>query len=150
MSYLVGSGLTSYGKHEGSSTLDLMSQASNLALKDAGLSRSDIDGVICGYSTTLPHLMLATLFCEHFGISPQYAHTVQMGGATGLGLVMLAKQLVASGAARRILVIGGENRMTGQSRDSAIQVLAQVGHPVYEVPLGATIPAYYGLLALAI
>jgi 3-oxoacyl-[acyl-carrier-protein] synthase III len=49
MSYLVGSGLTSYGKHEGSSTLDLMSQASNLALKDAGLSRADIDGVICGY-----------------------------------------------------------------------------------------------------
>jgi len=37
--------------------------------------------------------------------------------------------------------------MTGQSRDSAMQVLAQVGHPVYEVPLGATIPAYYGLVA---
>ena len=26
-------------------------------------------------------------------------------------------------------------------------VLAQVGHPVYEVPLGPTIPAYYGLVA---
>jgi len=147
MSYLVGSGLTSYGKHEGSNTLELMSQASTLALQDAGFLRSDIDAVICGYSTTLPHLMLATLFCEHFGISPHYAHTIQMGGATGLGLVMLAKQLVTSGAARRVLVVGGENRMTGQSRDSAIQVLAQVGHPVYEVPLGATIPAYYGLLA---
>jgi len=127
MSYLVGSGLTAYGKHEESSTLDLMSQASTKALNDAGLSRTDIDGVICGYSTTLPHLMLATLFCEHFGISPQYAHTVQMGGATGLGLVMLAKQLVGSGVARRILVVGGENRMTGQSRDSAIQVLAKWG-----------------------
>ena len=147
MSYLVGSGLTSYGKHEGSNTLELMSQASTLALHDAGFLRSDIDAVICGYSTTLPHLMLATLFCEHFGISPHYAHTMQMGGATGLGLVMLAKQLVTSGAARRVLVVGGENRMTGQSRDTAIQVLAQVGHPVYEVPLGATIPAYYGLLA---
>ena len=56
MSYLVGSGLTPYGKHEGSSTLGLMSQASNLALKDSGLLRSDIDGVICGYSTTMPHL----------------------------------------------------------------------------------------------
>jgi acetyl-CoA acetyltransferase len=147
MSYLVGSGLTPYGKHEGSSTLGLMSQASNLALKDSGLLRSDIDGVICGYSTTMPHLMLATLFCEHYGINPKYAHSVQMGGATGLGLVMLASQLVLSGVARRILVVGGENRMTGQSRDSAIQVLAQVGHPEYEVPLGATIPAYYGLLA---
>ena len=51
------------------------------------------------------------------------------------------------GAARRILVVAGENRLTGQSRDSAIQTLAQVGHPVYEVPLGPTIPAYYGLVA---
>jgi len=147
MPYLVGSGLTPYGKLEGSNTLGLMSQASTLALQDAGLARTDIDGVICGYSTTMPHLMMATLFCEHFGIHPQYAHSVQMGGATGLGLVMLAQQLIASGAARHILVVGGENRMTGQSRDSAIQVLAQVGHPVYEVPLGATIPTYYGLVA---
>ena len=37
--------------------------------------------------------------------------------------------------------------MTGQSRDSSIEVLAQVGHPVYEVPLGPTIPTYYALLA---
>ncbi len=147
MTYLVGSGLTAYGRHEGQTTLDLMSQASAQALNGAGLARGDIDGLICGYSTTLPHLMLATVFAEHFGIQPQYAHTLQMGGATGMGLVMLARQLVMSGAAKRILVVGGENRMTGQSRDSAIQVLAQVGHPTYEVPLGATIPAYYGLVA---
>ena len=49
--------------------------------------------------------------------------------------------------AKNILVVAGENRLTGQSRDSAMQTLAQVGHAVYEVPLGATIPAYYGLLA---
>jgi acetyl-CoA acetyltransferase len=60
---------------------------------------------------------------------------------------MLAHLLVESGAAERVLVVGGENRMTGQSRDSAIQVLAQTGHPIYEVPLGPTIPAYYGLVA---
>jgi acetyl-CoA acetyltransferase len=54
---------------------------------------------------------------------------------------------VDAGAAQRILVVAGENRLTGQSRDSAIQTLAQVGHPAYEVPLGPTIPAYYGLVA---
>ena len=43
--------------------------------------------------------------------------------------------------------MAGENRLTGQTRDAAIQTLAQVGHPVYEVPLGPTIPAYYGLVA---
>jgi len=147
MSWLIGSGLTRYGKHEACNTLALMTQATDLALADAGMTRGDIDGVICGYSTTLPHLMLSTVFAEHYGLHPQYAHAVQLGGATGFGLVMLAHLLVSSGAAKRVLVVGGENRMTGQSRDSAIQVLAQVGHPVYEVPLGATIPAYYGLVA---
>ena len=147
MSYLCGAGLTRYGRHEGRDTLDLMSEAATLALEDAGLERSDIDGLVCGYSTTMPHIMLATVFAEHYGLHPTYAHAMQMGGATGFGLVMLAHLLVESGAARRVLVVGGENRMTGQSRDSAIQVLAQTGHPVYEVPLGPTIPAYYGLVA---
>jgi acetyl-CoA acetyltransferase len=70
-----------------------------------------------------------------------------MGGATGFGMAMLAHHLVQAGLARNVLVVGGENRLTGQSRDSAVQTLAQVGHPVYEVPLGPTIPAYYGLVA---
>ena len=147
MSYITGVGLTSYGKHEGSSSLDLMSKAAELAIADAGLKRSDIDGILCGYSTVSPHIMLATVFAEHFGIRPSYAHAVQVGGATGLAMTMLAHHLVDAGVAKHVLVVGGENRLTGQSRDASIQALAQVGHPDYEVPLGPTIPAYYGLVA---
>ncbi len=147
MSFVLGSGLTRFGRHEGRTTLDLMADAATLALADAGLSRGDVDGLICGYATTLPHIMLATVFAEHFGIRPDYAHAVQVGGATGFAMVMLAHLLVESGAANRVLVVGGENRMTGQTRDASIQALAQAGHARYEVPLGATIPAYYGLVA---
>ncbi|MES2750051.1 MAG: thiolase family protein [Pseudomonadota bacterium] len=147
MSFIGGVGLTAFGKHEGRSTLDLMSEAAGSALSDAGLVRRDIDGLLTGYSTTMPHLMLATVFAEHFGIQPSYAHAIQVGGATGLAMAMLAHELVQSGAAKNILVVAGENRLTGQTRDSAMQALAQVGHPVFEVPLGPTIPAYYGLIA---
>ncbi len=147
MSFITGVGLTPYGKHPGKVTLDLMSEAATAALADAQLARRDIDGLVCGYSTTMPHLMLSTVFAEHFGLRPEYAHAIQLGGATGFAMAMLAHHLVESGVAKNILVVAGENRLTGQSRDSAIQTLAQVGHPVYEVPLGATIPAYYGLLA---
>jgi acetyl-CoA acetyltransferase len=147
VSTVTGVGLTAFGRHEGASTLDLMSRAAAEALADARLERADIDGLITGYSTTHPHLMLSTVFAEHFGLSPSYAHAVQLGGATGFALVMLAHLLVEAGAARRILVVAGENRLTGQSRDAAVQTLAQVGHPTYEVPLGPTIPAYYGLVA---
>src|SRR5204863_9883654 len=88
-----------------------------------------------------------TVFAEHFGIRPSYAHAVQVGGATGLAMTMLAHHLVEAGVARNVLVVAGENRLTGQSRDASIVALAQVGHPDYEVPLGPTIPAYYGLVA---
>jgi acetyl-CoA acetyltransferase len=147
VSYITGVGLTPYGKHPGKGTLELMSEAASLALADAQLQRREIDGLVCGYSTTMPHLMLSTVFAEHFGLQPAYAHAIQLGGATGFAMAMLSHHLVESGVAKHILVVAGENRLTGQSRDSAIQTLAQVGHPVYEVPLGATIPAYYGLLA---
>jgi acetyl-CoA acetyltransferase len=147
MSFITGVGLTSYGRHDGRSTVDLMSMAAEAALADAGLVRRDIDGVLCGYSTTMPHLMLATVFAEHFGLQPSYAHAVQVGGATGLAMAMLAHELVDAGVVRNVLVVAGENRLTGQTRDASVQALAQVGHPDYEVPLGPTIPAYYGLVA---
>ncbi len=147
MSFITGAGHTAYGRREGCDTLALMSEAAQAALDDAGLVRTDIDGLITGYSTTLPHLMLSTVFAEHFGLTPAYAHAIQLGGATGFAMVMLAHRLVEAGAARNILVVAGENRLTGQTRDAAVQTLAQVGHPIYEVPLGPTIPAYYGLVA---
>ena len=147
LSWITGVGLTSYGRLEGRGTLDLMSEAATAALADAGLPRGSIDGLVTGYSTTLPHLMLSTVFAEHFGLQPQYAHGIQLGGATGFAMVMLAHELVQAGVVRNVLVVAGENRLTGQSRDAAIQTLAQVGHPRYEVPLGPTIPAYYGLVA---
>jgi 3-oxoacyl-[acyl-carrier-protein] synthase III len=70
MSFITGVGLTAYGRHEGSSSLDLMSRAAELAIADAGLKRGEIDGILCGYSTVAPHIMLATVFAEHFGIRP--------------------------------------------------------------------------------
>jgi len=147
VSWITGVGLTAFGRLEGRATLDLMSEAASAALSDAGLERREVDGVLCGYSTTLPHLMLATLFCEHFGLEPGYAHGVQVGGATGFAMAMLAHTLVEAGIARHVLVVAGENRLTGQGRQSAIETLAQVGHPQYEVPLGSTVPAYYALVA---
>lgn len=145
--YITGVGNTAFGRLEGYNTLDLMAAAARQALDCAGLARADIDGVLCGYSTTMPHLMLSTLFCERFSLKPDYAHSVQLGGATGAAMLMLARELVQSGRCKNMLVVAGENRLSGQTRDSSIQTLAQVGHVDYEVPNGASVPAYYGLMA---
>jgi acetyl-CoA acetyltransferase len=147
MAWITGVGMTAFGKHTGSTTISLMSQAATAALADAGLERRDIDGLVCGYSTTMPHLKLSTLFAGHFVLQPRYAHGMQVGGATGLAMEMLANLVADAGAARNTLVVAGENRLIGQSRDMTMQTLAQAGQHQYEVPLGPTIPAYYGLVA---
>ena len=147
MSFVTGVGLTAFGRHEGKTTLDLMTAAATAAMADAGLERRDVDGLVCGYSTTMPHIMLSTLFAEHLGVQPRYAHAVQVGGATGFAMIMLAHLIVSGGAADNVLVVAGENRLSGQTRDATMQTLAQAGHARYEVPLGPTVPAYYGLVA---
>ncbi|WOB74019.1 thiolase family protein [Achromobacter xylosoxidans] len=147
--YLLAAATTRFGRHEGRSALELMAEAANAALAQSGLRRADIDGVLCGYATTFPHLMLATLLSEKLGLDPRYAHGMQMGGATGAAMVMLARELVRAGRCRRVLVVAGENRLTGQAVDASIQTLAQVGEADTEVPNGASVPAYYALLASA-
>ncbi|QET01871.1 thiolase family protein [Cupriavidus pauculus] len=146
-SYVRGVGNTPFGRLPGSTPLTLMADAASVALEQAGLRRQDVDGVLCGYATTLPHLMLADLFCETASLSPAYAHGMAGGGATGGLMAMLAHDLVRAGRCRNVLVVAGENRLSGQSRDQSMQTLAQVGEPAIEVPNGASVPAYYALLA---
>ena len=145
--YIVGAGNTRFGRLEGRGPLALMAEAAEAALDDGRLQRGQVDGLLCGYATTLPHLMLSTLFAERFSLQPLYAHGVQLGGATGAAMLMLAGDLVRAGRCRTVLVVAGEDRLSGQSRDASIQTLAQVSDADYEVPNGATVPAYYALLA---
>lgn len=126
MSYLTGVACTPYGRHEGSTALSLMSTAARSALGNAHLRAAQIDGLLTGYATTFPHLMLGNVVAEHLGIRPDYCHAIQSGGASGLTMVMLARELIRSGRCKNVLCVAGENRLTGQTRDMAIQSLSQV------------------------
>jgi len=140
---------TAVGDIPGSSCMGLHTEAAALALDDAGLEARDIDGVLCAYSFTEPHLMLASVFCESFGLQPSYSTAIQSGGATGCVGVMQAAALVEAGICRNVLVVMGDNRLSGMSRDKAVAALADVGHPQFERAFGVTIPALYGLVAHA-
>ncbi len=138
---------TAVGKVVGSSCLGLHAQATTAALADAGLRASDIDGVLCAYSITEPHMMLASVFSEYYGIAPKFSAAVQAGGATACIMVIQAAALVASGFCRHVLCVTGDNRLTGGSRDRAVAFLSEFGHGQFERPYGINIPAAYGLVA---
>jgi len=138
---------TAMGELAGSTAMGLHAEAANAALRDAGLKASDIDGVLCGYSMTLPHLMLSSVFCEYYGISPTFNTAIQAGGATACIMLANAVALVESGACRHVLCVTGDNRLSGMTRDGAVAALASVGHPEFEQPYGMSVPASYALVA---
>ncbi len=138
---------TAVGRVEGSSVMGLHAEAAAAALADAGVAPSEIDGVLCAYSISEPHLMLSSVFNEYFGIAPSYSVALQAGGATACLMVMQAAALVEAGVCRHVLAVCGDNRLSGLSRDGTVAALAEVGHPEYERPYGLSIPAAYALVA---
>jgi acetyl-CoA acetyltransferase len=146
---ITGAADTAVGELPGSTCMGLHAEAAGLALANAGLRPGDIDGVLCAYSFSEPHLMLASVFCEYFGVQPAYSAAIQAGGATGCIMMMQAAALVEAGICRHVLVVAGDNRLTGLSRDRAVAALSEVGHPQFERPFGVTVPALYALVARA-
>lgn len=138
---------TAVGELPGSSTMGLHAEAALGACANAGLALSDIDGVLCAYSIVEPHPMLSSVFCEYMGIQPAYNSGVQAGGASGAIMVMNAAALVASGQCRHVLVVCGDNRATGMTRDIAVAALAEFGHQQFERPYGIAIYAAYAMVA---
>ena len=140
---------TAQGELLGSTMLGLHAKAATAAIADAGLRASDIDGVLCAYSLTSPHLMLSSVFSEYFGLRPTFSMAVQAGGATACTMIATAAALVESGACRNVLCVTGDNRLSGLSRDGAVAALAGVGHPELEQPYGMSIPSADALVAEA-
>lgn len=149
MAYLAGSFATAFGRQPGRDALDWQATAALGALDDSGDRTRAVDALLVGYATTSSHLMPGDRLAELLGLRPDITFGVTAGGASGLSMVHTAANLVDSGQARSVLVVAGEDRASGQGTDTSVATLAQVGHREYEVPLGATVPAYYALLASA-
>lgn len=144
---ITGIGDTPVGKLPGSTATSLNTDAALAAMADAGLEPADIDGFLCAYSVTHPHLMMASVLSEQLGLQPKVCSAIHAGGASAGILVMQAAALVAAGFCRHVLIATGDNRLTGMSRDSTINAIAGVGHPVFEQPFGLIVPAAYALVA---
>ena len=142
-----GAADTAVGKLPHHNCMSIQAEAARAAIADAGLAATDIDGVLASFSFTQPHLMLASVFCEYMGLKPSFTTAVQSGGATACTAIMIAASLVELGASKNVLVVTGDNRLTGLPPGGAAAMLAQVGHSEYEQPYGISVPAAYALVA---
>jgi acetyl-CoA acetyltransferase len=144
---IVGVGESEIGKVPHMTGLGLNAQAAKRALDDAGLKVSDIDGLLTAYSFTEPYFMLGTVLAEYLGLKPRFCASMVVGGASPAAMLHHAALAIAQGQCETVLVCAGENRATGMTRDETVAALSAVGHPYFEAPYGASIPALYALIA---
>lgn len=147
--WLRGAGGTAFGRHEGRDTIDLMDEAVAQALASSGLRRADIDGVICGYATTLPHLMLSTLVCEQAvaaaPLCPRPATGRRLGHGHGDGGPR-------TGPRRSLSPCPGDRRRESAQRFSRATARSRPrpgGRPRLRGPERRLGAAYYALMASA-
>jgi acetyl-CoA acetyltransferase len=100
---IAGVATTPYGSFPESDSYGLGADALKLALADAGLERDDIDGLLVCRIPSYERFALMT------GINPQFCLPIDMAGRFASVSVMVAAQAIATGAAKTVALVYGNN-----------------------------------------
>jgi acetyl-CoA acetyltransferase len=87
----------------GRGALELVAEVAQRAIADAGLKKSDVDGLLTGASFGDFSLMWPSTVAEYLGMEPSYADCVDLGGASPAGMVWRAAAAIAAGQCSLVL-----------------------------------------------
>jgi acetyl-CoA acetyltransferase len=146
---IVGIADTKVGKLPGRTPIELCVEAALNAISDAGLKKSDVDGLLTCNSMAQPLMYHAEAVAEYMQIFPRYCLAVGAGGGTTFTAIHHAASAIVTGMADVVVVSMADSMRTGLSRAKSLQIQATTGHSEFEQPYGLTVPAYYALIAKA-
>ena len=127
----VGPGLT---------PLDLVGQAADRALADAGLNLGDVDGL---FSASAYYSMATVSAGEYLGIRPRYSDATNMGGSSFVSHLLHAATAIDAGLCEVALVIYASTQRSG----GGFRGFSDPPNP-YETPYGPRYPvSMYALAA---
>ena len=115
------------------STMELLLEVSAMAAEDAGLEPAQIDGLLVGPQVgETPQHVPATV-AEYFGMQPSMSNVVDLGGASGPGMVWRAAAAIAAGQCETVLCVLGNHRNDDPP-------FAKNRNPIreFDVPFGAS------------
>ena len=144
---IAGVGETEQGKIPDKSSFHFLSLASKLAIEDAGIKKSDVDGLVTAFSLVEHTFMHCTTFADYFGMRPRFFSSVAVGGATAVWMVAEAAMAIASGQAEVVLCVRGDNTLSGISSSGMVALIREMCHAEFEFPYGLTTPGGYALAA---
>lgn len=146
---IVGIGDTEVGKLPGRNATELTIDAAARALRDAGLPKGSIDGIVTSNSMVDPHMYHAETVAEKMGLFPKWCMTLAAGGATSFAAVHHAAAAIATGLCETVLISSADNLRTGLTREAATKQQSSTADPQFEAPYGAPVPVSYAFVARA-
>ena len=131
---LIGVGsLKPVRRTEGETTLGMLARASALALSDAGLEKDAIDGLLVGPQVgETPQHVPATV-SEYLGLLPNMSNVVDLGGASGPGMIWRAAAAIDAGMCETVLCVIGNHRNPESPRSPNRNPIRE-----FDVPFGAS------------
>ena len=118
---------------KGVTTLEMIAEVSRLAVLDAGLEPGQIDGLLVGPQVgETPQHVPATI-AEYLGLMPTMANVVDLGGASGAGMVWRAAAAIQAGMCEAVLCVLANNREEVPPRSPNRNPIRE-----FDVPFGAS------------
>ncbi|WNV76635.1 acetyl-CoA acetyltransferase [Geodermatophilus sp. DSM 44513] len=97
----------------GSTPLDLVARATRVALDDAGLAMSDVDGL---FTASAYYQLPALNTGEYLGLRPRYTDSTALGGSSFVAHVGHAAAAIAAGLCDVALVVYGSTQRSDSGR----------------------------------
>ncbi len=135
---IVGVGLSEFGIVPGYTHFELMAQAVDRALADAGLKKSDIDGI---FAVIEPANLPVVMTCEYLGIRPKVAEGTMLGGSSFVNFLQWAALALQARLCDVALIAYGSNARSGRIRPGGFTPIP------YEAIYGARVVTAYALAA---
>ncbi|PKM75819.1 MAG: acetyl-CoA acetyltransferase [Firmicutes bacterium HGW-Firmicutes-15] len=121
----------------GRTTLDLLGEAAGQAIKDAGLHKEDIDGLLVTPPSEDSYFLWPSQVAEYLQLSPVFMNMVELGGASAAGTIARAALLVDAGICKNCLCLSGGvwDKQVFNTREGKMAVMSQAEID-YDLPYG--------------
>jgi acetyl-CoA acetyltransferase len=127
------------GQVPNKTSLQLHAEGAMNALADAGIDKSEVDGIATAGVSTLQ-------IAEYLGITPRYTDGTAVGGSSFVIHVGHAMEAISDGRASVVLITHGEGHLGGGRRGAAGADPSNLAAQ-YELPYGVAGPPYSYSLA---
>lgn len=103
----------------GNSVLQIQAEAAKKALEDAGISKSEVDGIFVAgtWGVPGPGQLPALTLAAYLGIEPKYTDSTQIGGSSFEAHVGHAAAAIKAGLCEVALIVYGSTQLSDRSRN---------------------------------